>query len=237
MATNTINENLFLDNKYTALYFKIVSRAKTRLKIDEDRYYENHHIIPKCMNGNNGNDNLVLLTYQEHVICHWCLTKMTDNKYYKIKLLHAFSAMSINKNSKHKRIIPTWLVELSRKKLKHTDETKQKMSISHKKRWEDPKLRAKYSEERKGSGNSFYSKSHTKETKELISNNIKLTWTPERIKRNSEIHSNKKISDSQKKTVSEKLIGIKKSEETKSRMSLAAKLRWEKKKELELNGN
>lgn len=237
MPTNSFYENLFLDNKYTALYFKIVSRAKTRLKIDEDRYYENHHIIPKCMKGNNESDNLVLLTYQEHVICHWCLTKMTDNKYYNIKLLHAFSAMSMNKNSNHKRIIPTWLVELSRKKLKHTEETKQKMSVSHKKRWEDPKLREKYSEERKGTGNSFYSKTHSKETKDLISKTIKENWTPERNKRNSEIHSNKKISDSQKEIVSKKLTGIKRSEETKMKLSLAAKKRWEKKKELEVYGN
>lgn len=237
MAIAMTTENLFLDNKYTRLYFKIVYLAKIRSEVDEDRYYENHHIIPKCMNGNNEKDNLVLLTYQEHVICHWCLTKMSDNKYYRMKLLHAFSAMSIDKNSNHNRIIPTWLVELSRSKLKHTEETKQKMSISHKKRWEDPNLRERYSEERKGTGNSFYSKSHSEETRELISNNIKLRWTPERSKRNSEIHSNKKISDSHRKAISEKITGIKRSEETKRKQSIAAKKRWENKKESELNGN
>ena len=71
----------------------------------------------------------------------------------------------------------------------------------------------------------------------LISKNIKKNWTPERSKRNSEIHANKKISDEQKRIVSDKLTGIKRSEETKIKMSLAAKKRWEKKKELEMNGN
>lgn len=227
---------LFLDNKYTKLYYRIVSNATIRLNIDETRYYETHHIIPKCMDGGNKTENLVLLTFQEHVICHWCLTKMVSNSYYKMKLLHAFSAMAIDKNSNHKRIIPTWLIEISRKNLKHTEETKQKMSLTHKQRW-TKELKEKYSNERKGSNNSFYSKKHSDETKDLISKNIKKNWTPERSKRNSEIHANKKISDEQKRIVSDKLTGIKRSEETKIKMSLAAKKRWEKKKELAMNGN
>lgn len=232
------NKNMFLNNKYTNLYFRIISKAKQRMELSEDRYYENHHIIPKCMNGDNQSNNLILLTFQEHVICHWCLTKMVENKYYKMKLLHAFSAMSIDKNDNNKRIVPTWLVELSRKQLKHTEETKAKMSNIHKQRWENnPELKERYSKDRKGSNNSFFNKTHTLETKEKISNNIKLNWTPERSKRNSEIHSGKKISDEQKKVVSIKLTGIKRSEETKQKMSLAASKRWEIKKELENHGN
>lgn len=39
-------------------------------------YYENHHIIPRSLNGSNSSENLVLLTAREHFICHWLLVKI-----------------------------------------------------------------------------------------------------------------------------------------------------------------
>lgn len=67
---------IFIDNKYTKYYFSIINRAKSRSTISE--YTENHHIIPKSLNGNNSDDNLVRLTAREHFICHALLTKMTS---------------------------------------------------------------------------------------------------------------------------------------------------------------
>lgn len=70
---------IFINNKYTKWYFNIILHAKSRISnID---YYEIHHIIPKSLNGDNSNENLVKLTAREHFICHLLLTKMTYGKY------------------------------------------------------------------------------------------------------------------------------------------------------------
>jgi len=52
-------------------------------------YYENHHIIPKCLKGANNPDNLVLLTAREHFLAHWLLVKMYPENF---KLLCAWNA-------------------------------------------------------------------------------------------------------------------------------------------------
>jgi hypothetical protein len=53
------------------IYDSIISNARSqnRKKLEKNDinyvYYEKHHIIPKCMNGSNDEDNLVLLTAKE----------------------------------------------------------------------------------------------------------------------------------------------------------------------------
>jgi hypothetical protein len=66
---------LFIDNKYTRIYFAIIERAKLRTIYG---YTENHHIIPKSLGGDNSEDNLVRLSAREHFLCHLLLTKMTQ---------------------------------------------------------------------------------------------------------------------------------------------------------------
>ena len=68
---------MFLDNKYTKIYYQIVDRAKSRTL--EEGYKEKHHIIPKSFGGSNNKENLVELTAREHFICHWLLVKMTTD--------------------------------------------------------------------------------------------------------------------------------------------------------------
>lgn len=65
---------MFLDNKYTKLYYKLIDRAKQR---DIEGYSESHHIIPKSLGGSDRRSNRVNLTAREHFICHLLLTKMT----------------------------------------------------------------------------------------------------------------------------------------------------------------
>lgn len=60
---------------YQRIYDRIISRAKER-KLDELVYRERHHIIPRCMNGTDDEDNLVDLTPEEHYVCHQLLVKM-----------------------------------------------------------------------------------------------------------------------------------------------------------------
>jgi hypothetical protein len=37
-------------------------------------YYENHHILPKCLGGGEEKENKVLLIAKEHFVCHKLLT-------------------------------------------------------------------------------------------------------------------------------------------------------------------
>ena len=94
---------LFIDNKYTIWYFSIINNAKIRIK--PDCYTEKHHIIPRCMNGDNFKENLVVLTAREHFICHWLLIKMTNNKHYVQKLTYALYYMAFDKRNKKSRYI------------------------------------------------------------------------------------------------------------------------------------
>ena len=52
----------------------LIAKSKNRQKLNKNDidyvYYENHHIIPKCLNGNDDENNLVLLTAKEHYVCH-----------------------------------------------------------------------------------------------------------------------------------------------------------------------
>ena len=43
------------------------------------QYYENHHIIPRSLDGNNDPINMVLLEYEEHFLAHKLLIECTEN--------------------------------------------------------------------------------------------------------------------------------------------------------------
>ena len=81
---------MFLNNKYTALYYKIIASAQERnyTKTLNDGY-QTHHIIPRCFGGTNDTTNLVVLTYKEHRVCHRLLINMTAND-AKYKMMYAY---------------------------------------------------------------------------------------------------------------------------------------------------
>ena len=58
---------------YQKHYNKLCERAKTR---HLDCYTENHHIVPRCMDGTDDPDNIVALTAEEHYVAHQLLVKM-----------------------------------------------------------------------------------------------------------------------------------------------------------------
>jgi hypothetical protein len=81
---------MFLNNKYTALYYKIIASAQERnyTKTLNDGY-QTHHIIPRCFGGTDEVTNLVVLTYKEHRVCHRLLINMTAND-AKYKMMYAY---------------------------------------------------------------------------------------------------------------------------------------------------
>lgn len=63
---------------YSKVYKNLTESRKSRglnKKVLEG-YYEKHHITPKCLGGKDEAENLVLLTYREHVIVHKLLVKI-----------------------------------------------------------------------------------------------------------------------------------------------------------------
>lgn len=62
---------------WTIIYKNLIDNAilEKRTKSTEI-YYENHHIVPKHMGGDNSKDNLVLLTFREHVLAHYLLWRI-----------------------------------------------------------------------------------------------------------------------------------------------------------------
>lgn len=89
---------MFLDNKYTKIYYQIIDKAKNRIL---EGYKERHHIIPRSLGGSNKKENLVSLTAREHFICHWLLVKMTMND-ARFKMIYGFRMMSIKSSDQER---------------------------------------------------------------------------------------------------------------------------------------
>lgn len=85
---------MFIENKYNKWYFSIINNAKSRSSPEK---HETHHILPKCMNGNNDKSNLVDLTIREHYICHLLLTKFTTGNDKK-KMFYALHRITNKSN-------------------------------------------------------------------------------------------------------------------------------------------
>lgn len=76
---------------YRRLHDRLITRARNR---PLRGYREVHHIRPKCLGGTDAPENLVSLTYREHFLIHWLLTKI----YYgnqRWKLLFALVRMTV----------------------------------------------------------------------------------------------------------------------------------------------
>ena len=162
-----------------------------------EEYHETHHIVPKCMGGSNDKENLIDLFAREHFEAHrllalensdvrglqfawWNMStviredmhryKITAEEYEEVRTI--ISKLNSGENN------PNYGKHMS-------DEAKNKLSISAKKRWKNDEYRNAQSERGKlligennpnygnhklvGRNNPNYGKSMTKEQKEKIS--------------------------------------------------------------------
>lgn len=76
------------------LYHEIIKRGKHRELVG---YCERHHIVPKCVGGNNDSNNIVKLTAREHFICHRLLIRIYPNN---AKIKYAAWAMCNQKSNR-----------------------------------------------------------------------------------------------------------------------------------------
>jgi len=209
---------------YQRIYDSIIERAKSenRIKLRKNQrgyvYYENHHILPRCLGGGDNEENLVLLTAKEHYICHKLLTYIYIKSY---KIMCAFHRMTFSKFTKHKISsrdyeyakflrVTTPISEETRAKMKNhkfSEEHKKKLSESHK----GPHPKDRYHADFSGEKNPFYNKTHSDKTKEKMKQKKLGISTSRKGKCLSEKHKNalrkphKPMSEETKKKISEKM--------------------------------
>lgn len=96
----------FSENRYQRWYFALMERAANRVLTDD---FERHHVIPKSLGGP---DRLrVKLTYREHFLAHWLLTKFVVGE-RRIKVVRALACMTMSRNG---RIRSSWQFAVARK--------------------------------------------------------------------------------------------------------------------------
>jgi hypothetical protein len=205
---------IFIDNKYTKWYFAIIEHAK----IYPSEIFEKHHIIPKSLNGTNDRENLIMLSFRQHFICHKLLTKMLEDRDSKRKMVYALHMMSL-KTKNHCRTSKSYeYTRKLRRELGVSDLTKQKMSQSmigkNVGKIASLETRAKLSI-------AFKGRIVSDETKKKISKRVQKEWHT-----GIRDHSIQKSLETRKKNGIwvPPMSGKKHSEETRKKMSASAKL-------------
>lgn len=95
-------------SKYQQWYDAIIARARARRP---DCYVEWHHIVPRGIGGSDDSGNLVALTYREHFLVHWLLTKIYVGENRR-KMIYAFRCMSFQTAG---RMIASWQFSVAKK--------------------------------------------------------------------------------------------------------------------------
>lgn len=126
--------NIFIKNEFLITYLELIRLAKDR-QLDSDMIYENHHIIPKSIGGNNESTNLVLLSPKEHLLAHELLVKITEGE-HKRKMIYAHWMMATVKNEHQSRITLTSdeisSIKKTKKEIGKSKETCEKIGKSRK---------------------------------------------------------------------------------------------------------
>ena len=60
------------------MYYKFINKYKQQI-IPLGEYTESHHILPKYMGGDNSEENLIVLTYRQHILAHLLLYRLHGN--------------------------------------------------------------------------------------------------------------------------------------------------------------
>ncbi len=173
---------------YLKIYNELIERSKHR---NLECYTEVHHIIPRCLNGDNSKENLAILTAREHFIAHLLLCKIHPN-HKGLRL--ALWMMTNVKDERQQRHRPnSKLYEMIRLEYSeyvsgednpnygktHSLETREKMSRKAK--------------ERIGEKNAFFGKTHSLETRKKIKSSLTgLKHSEETRMKMSEVRKGKK---------------------------------------------
>lgn len=133
-----------------------ILNTRGRFAIPKNEYKERHHIIPKCMGGNNEKDNLIDLYAREHFIAHKLLAE--ENPHNK-SLTYAFWNMCVVSQDRFCRYKPDPR-EYEKARKMHQDMMSNRVVAQE--------TKDKMREKQMGEHNSFYGKHHTAETRKRL---------------------------------------------------------------------
>jgi hypothetical protein len=123
----------FTRNKYFKWYDNIIQKAINENREYDSCFFEKHHALPRCLGGS----ETVILTFKEHYICHWLLSKFTEGA-ARHKMIIAMSFFYYNKiNTKAKR-------PLNANKSRSYENFKKTFVEAQKERYSDPTLNPFY---------------------------------------------------------------------------------------------
>lgn len=193
-------------NTTYADFIQNILNSRGRFACGEE-YHERHHIIPKCLDGTDDNDNLIDLFAREHFIAHKLLAEENpDNK----KLILAWHMMTNVKTNCQQRYQVT-PEEYEKARIAYSQ-----MITGENNPSKSEETRRKKSESIKGQKNHNYGKPRSESTRKKI----------------SEAHKGKVLSNETRQKISQSKIGENnpsygkhRSEETRKRMSESAKTR------------
>ena len=144
-----------------------------------EEYHERHHIVPRCLGGANGKDNLIDLFSKEHFEAHRLLAKENLNN-RDLQFAWYMMCNAITGNQERYKCTPE---EYEEAKIAFSNSQKGKSNPMYGKLGElSPRYGMKHSEESKrkmsenrvpmyGADNPFYGKHHTERTKAMMKAN------------------------------------------------------------------
>lgn len=148
---------------YRKIYEHLVKKCRKR-DVNKGEYYENHHILPKCLGGSNSKENIVKLTAREHYISHWLLYKMSSNQNEREKMGRAWMYMCYGNQLQNKKFTSK---EYERARKHHAQNMR--------KRWE--KDNPAFQRDIKGVNNPNYGNNWNIEQKKRMSDTKKKMWS------------------------------------------------------------
>lgn len=136
---------MFIKNEAYEKYYQIINDAnkicpRTMKKTDAMKirgYIEDHHIIPKCLGGQDIIANKVWLTAEEHFLCHKFLTEMTvDNANGKMwsALWRMMNKQSKNQNRNYEIDAKEYALAREQNAKNHSKRMKGKLNPFHDKK-------------------------------------------------------------------------------------------------------
>lgn len=128
---------------YTRIYEEFIADRRFKENATKLEYNEKHHIVPTSLGGTNTSDNIIHLSFTDHLFAHellarihktkgmWTAVAMMSNRQKitkRSKLLLEQSRKQVSEMNKGENNV--WYNNPVRKGAKHTEETKAKMSKS-----------------------------------------------------------------------------------------------------------
>lgn len=205
-------------NPYKIIYNQLIKKAQSRQR--PLGYVEKHHIIPKCVGGDNSKENKVALTAKEHYLAHKWLAKIYPDNY---KIVLAWISMAFVQANNQQRY---------KVSAEEYEKLKIELSLCSKVRWESLEYRKSYLSQIVSIGKNNLGTKATKETRKRLSESLKgRKVTEETREKLRKIHTGRKFTEEHKNKLSEAHKGIVFSEQTREKFKIAQQLRRKREKE------